>query len=61
MLICNQKGNVIVNGHTIDTKSNILDLLEASVSDQFSERPAGYCAFQQALHDINVPSKFILV
>ena len=56
----NQKGNVIVNGQIIDSKSNILDLLEASVSNQISEKPVGYRPFLQALHEINVPSNFYL-
>ena len=56
----NKKGNVTVNGQIIDEKSNILDLLEASVSDQFPQKPVGYQAFMQALRDINVPSNFFL-
>ena len=58
MLKFNLKGYVILSGHTTDTKAIILDLLEASVTYQLSEEPVGYCAFQQALHDINVPFKF---
>ena len=56
----NKKGNVTVNGQIIDENSNILDLLEASVSDQFPQKPVGYQAFMQALRDINVPSNFFL-
>ena len=52
----NKKGNVTVNGQIIDEKSNISDLLEASVSGQFPQKPDGYQAFMQALRDINVPS-----
>ena len=53
-----QRANVIMNGQVIDPKSNILDLIEASVTDRLSDRPVGYRAFLQALHEINVPSNF---
>ena len=41
ILTFNQKGNVVLNGHIADPKSNILDLLEASVTEQFSEKTSG--------------------
>ncbi|MEW8545297.1 MAG: hypothetical protein AB2693_17380, partial [Candidatus Thiodiazotropha sp.] len=53
VLKVNRKGNVILHGQAIDKKSNILDFLEAAVSDQFSEKPVGYRAFLHALHEIN--------
>ena len=49
---------MIINGQFIDPKSNILDLLEASVTDRLSDRPVSYRAFLQALHEINVLSNF---
>ena len=60
ILTFKQKGNVVLNGHIADPKSNILDLLEASVTEQFSEKPVGFRSFLQALHDINVPSNFYM-
>lgn len=59
-LRCNQKGNVVIKGQVTDPKSNILDLLEASVTDHISDKPTGYTAFVEALHEINVPSKFFV-
>ena len=41
-----------MNGQFIDPKSNILDLLEASVTDRLSDRPVSYRAFLQALNEI---------
>ena len=58
VLSINRKGNVVLNGQNTDPKSNILDFLEAAVSDQFSEKPVGYRVFLHALHEINVPSNF---
>ena len=60
VLNLNQRGNVLIRGQIIDPKSNILDLLESSVSDQFSGSPAGYRAFLQVLREINVPSNFYI-
>ena len=56
ILTFNPKGN----SHIGDPKSNILDLLEASVTEQFSDKPVGYRSFLQALHDNNVPSNFYM-
>ena len=58
ILTFNRKGNVVIKGQVVEPKSNILDCLEAAVSDQYSEKPVGYRAFQHALEEINVPSKF---
>lgn len=56
----NQKGNVMISDQIIDPKSNVLDLLEASVTDHLPEKmPVGYRLFSQALGDINVPSNFL--
>ena len=60
ILHCNQKGNVVMKGQIPDPKSNILDLLEASVTDHVSDKPTGYKAFMEALHEINVPSNFFV-
>ena len=57
-LTFNRKGNVLIKGDVVDPKSNILDLLEAAVTDQHAEKPVGYRVFRHALQDINVPSNF---
>ena len=50
-----------MTGQIIDCKLNILDLHEALVSEQFSEKPIGYRTFVQTLHEINAPSNFLSV
>lgn len=58
VLTLSRKGLVLIKGEATEPKSNILDLLEAAVTGQFSEEPVGYQDFLRALQEINVPSKF---
>ena len=57
VLTFNRKGNVLLNGEVVDPKSNILDLLEAAVTDH-TEKPVGFRVFRHALREINVLSNF---
>ena len=54
----NRAGNVLIRNHILHPRSNILDLLRASISI-ISPKPIGYKDFQQALVQINVPKHFL--
>lgn len=57
--ICSN-GIVSYKGKTLDTKSNIIELLEAAVSETFlDQRPTGYDSFMVALQQINAPKTFV--
>ena len=61
---CESPGKQIIKAQhrysIMDKKSNIVDLLRASVSVPEDVKPPGYTAFIQALRQINVPSYFYL-
>ena len=59
LITFNEAGNVLIHDRIMDKKSNIVDLLRASVSVPEDVKPPGYTAFIQALPQINVPSYFL--
>ena len=60
MITFNSAGNVLIRNHILHPRSNILDLLHASIST-VSPKPIGFKDFNQALVQINVPKQFLKV
>ena len=58
VITMNEQGNVFIRNHLLDPKSNIVDLLQASVSEK-ELKPVGLTKFRESLRQINVPKIFL--
>ena len=58
MIKFNEHGNVLIRNKLLGSGSNILDLLQASVSS-CAKKPVGFSEFQKSLRQINVPKIFL--
>ena len=54
----NEQGNVLIRNHLLGPGSNILDLLQASVTS-CATKPVGFQQFRKSLLEINVPKNFL--
>ena len=54
----NEQGNVLIRNHLLGPESNILDLLQGSVTS-CATKPVGFQQFRKSLVEINVPKNLL--